>query len=206
MLRKWLMVLLSTTMIFPSPKEVNHEPFLLTEVDTKGMELNKLEDEFVVPNIGYDNIKKEIEIREKINKIVEERLNRIKEIHERQLEKEKIEKEKHKRTFLVTYYGSTYNECGNNHYITASGIPVSRGHIAVPRSIPFGSKIILEGNEYIATDTGNPKYICELPDGTLRVDIYVERLDSEIGNDYAYEKRINNMGTKTIEGELYIKE
>ena len=38
MLRKWLMVLLSTTMIFPSPKEVKQEPFRVTEVDTKGME------------------------------------------------------------------------------------------------------------------------------------------------------------------------
>ena len=130
---------------------------------------------------------------------------RLKQIEERELEEQKRleeEKNKHKRNFIVTYYGSTYNECGNNHFITASGVPVEEGHIAVPNNIPFGSKIILNGVEYLATDTGNPKYICELDDGTLRVDVFVARQYGE--SDYQYEKRVNNMGTKKIEGELYL--
>lgn len=148
-------------------------------------------------------VHRDIKSRELIKQKVNERIDKQIERQEK-AEQERIEKEKYKRTFIVTYYGSTYNECGNNHFITASGIPVQEGHIAVPRSIPFGSKIILDGIEYIATDTGNPKYICELSDGTLRVDVFVGRQYGE--NDYQYEKRVNNMGTKKIEGELYMKQ
>lgn len=133
---------------------------------------------------------------------------RIKEMYELKKElKEKEEKEKSKgqiRKFIVTYYCATFNSCGNTHFITKSGVPVQEGHIAVPTNIPLGSKIILEGREYIATDTGNPRYICELQDGTLRVDVFVGRWQGE--SDYQYEQRVISMGKKHIEGTLYIKE
>ena len=156
---------------------------------------------------NYYKLKEEFKIKQNIINRVNERFDKIEEQHrieEEKKRKEQEERDKHKRNFIVTYYGATYNECGNNHFITASGVPVEEGHIAVPRSIPFGSKIILEGKEYIATDTGNPKYICELSDGTLRVDVFIERQYGE--SDYQYEKRVNNMGTKKIVGELYMKE
>ena len=151
-------------------------------------------------------VHRDIKSRKLIKQKVNERIDRIEERHRQEEEKKRKEKEEklnHRRNFIVTYYGATYNECGNNHFITASGVPVEEGHIAVPRSIPFGSKIILEGKEYIATDTGNPKYICELSDGTLRVDVFIERQQGE--SDYQYEKRVNNMGAKKIVGELYLK-
>ena len=147
---------------------------------------------------NYYKLKEEFTTKQNIINRVNERFDKI----EEKKRKEEEEKLNHRRNFIVTYYGATYNECGNNHFITASGVPVEEGHIAVPRNIPFGSKIILEGKEYIATDTGNPKYICELSDGTLRVDVFVGRQYGE--NDYQYEKRVNNMGTKKIEGELYL--
>ena len=147
---------------------------------------------------NYYKLKEEFKTKQNIINKVNERFDRI----EEKKRKEEEEKLNHRRNFIVTYYGATYNECGNNHFITASGVPVEEGHIAVPRNIPFGSKIILEGKEYIATDTGNPKYICELSDGSLRVDVFVGRQYGE--NDYQYEKRVNNMGTKKIEGELYL--
>ena len=147
---------------------------------------------------NYCKLKEEFKTKQNIINRVNERFDKI----EEKKRKEEEEKLNHRRNFIVTYYGATYNECGNNHFITASGVPVEEGHIAVPRSIPFGSKIILEGKEYIATDTGNPKYICELSDGTLRVDVFVGKQYGE--NDYQYEKRVNNMGTKKIEGELYL--
>ena len=147
---------------------------------------------------NYHKLKEEFKTKQNIINRVNERFDKI----EEKKRKEEEEKLNHRRNFIVTYYGATYNECGNNHFITASGVPVEEGHIAVPRNIPFGSKIILEGKEYIATDTGNPKYICELSDGTLRVDVFVGRQYGE--NDYQYEKRVNNMGTKKIEGELYL--
>ena len=147
---------------------------------------------------NYHKLKEEFKTKQNIINRVNERFDKI----EEKKRKEEEEKLNHRRNFIVTYYGATYNECGNNHFITASGVPVEEGHIAVPRNIPFGSKIILEGKEYIATDTGNPKYICELSDGSLRVDVFVGRQYGE--NDYQYEKRVNNMGTKKIEGELYL--
>ena len=147
---------------------------------------------------NYCKLKEELKTKQNIINRVNERFDKI----EEKKRKEEEEKLNHRRNFIVTYYGATYNECGNNHFITASGVPVEEGHIAVPRNIPFGSKIILEGKEYIATDTGNPKYICELSDGSLRVDVFVGRQYGE--NDYQYEKRVNNMGTKKIEGELYL--
>ena len=147
---------------------------------------------------SYYKLKEEFKTKQNIINRVNERFDKI----EEKKRKEEEEKLNHRRNFIVTYYGATYNECGNNHFITASGVPVEEGHIAVPRNIPFGSKIILEGKEYIATDTGNSKYICELSDGSLRVDVFVGRQYGE--NDYQYEKRVNNMGTKKIEGELYL--
>ena len=147
---------------------------------------------------NYHKLKEEFKTKQNIINRVNERFDKI----EEKKRKEEEEKLNYRSNFIVTYYGATYNECGNNHFITASGVPVEEGHIAVPRNIPFGSKIILEGKEYIATDTGNPKYICELSDGTLRVDVFIERQYEE--NDYQYEKRVNNMGTKKIEGELYL--
>ena len=154
---------------------------------------------------NYCKLKEEFKTKQNIINRVNERFDKIEEQRRQEEEKKRKEEEEklnHRRNFIVTYYGATYNECGNNHFITASGVPVEEGHIAVPRNIPFGSKIILEGKEYIATDTGNPKYICELSDGTLRVDVFVGRQYGE--NDYQYEKRVNNMGTKKIEGELYL--
>ena len=148
---------------------------------------------------SYYKLKEEFKTKQNIINRVNERFDKI----EEKKRKEEEEKLNHRRNFIVTYYGATYNECGNNHFITASGVPVEEGHIAVPRNIPFGSKIILEGKEYIATDTGNPKYICELSDGTLRVDVFIERHYGE--SDYQYEKRVNNMGAKRIVGELYLK-
>jgi hypothetical protein len=137
-----------------------------------------------------DNLNKKKTEEERLRKELEEQKNKI--------------KENHYQTFILTYYGATYNECGNNKFITASGVPVKEGHIAVPKEIPFGSKIIINGNEYIATDRGNPKYICILNDGSIRVDIFVSRINGESTSQY--EKRIAKMGTKKIVGELHIKE
>ena len=188
---------------------------LLTPTNTVSASTN-VENEVTFNKINNDNtpkiheenyykLKEEFKTKQNIINRVNERFDKIEEQHRQKEKKRKEEEEKlnYRRNFIVTYYGATYNECGNNHFITASGVPVEEGHIAVPRSIPFGSKIILEGKEYIATDTGNPKYICELSDGTLRVDIFIERQYGE--NDYQYEKRVNNMGVKKIVGELYLK-
>ena len=200
-------ILIATLLTFPQTNTVDGFAIGydkdLKEKDIKAIsDLQIHEDEPFGLHKGYNNLQAKIEEYKKIQEAVQIRLEEIKLREEEKKRKEDEEKLTHQRNFIVTYYGATYNECGNNHFITASGVPVEEGHIAVPRNIPFGSKIILEGKEYIATDTGNPKYICELSDGTLRVDVFVGRQYGE--NDYQYEKRVNNMGTKKIEGKLYL--
>ena len=118
-------------------------------------------------------------------------------------EQQKNEPEWEEKTFIISYYGATYNECGNNKFITASGIPVKEGQVAVPKDIPFGSKLIINGIEYIATDRGNPNYIKTLSNGNIKVDVFIQRLSYE--TDYQYEKRINKLGVRKVVGKLLIK-
>ena len=63
---------------------------------------------------------------------------------------------KHLGTFRITHYCSCYYCCGGWGNATASGRPATVGRtIAVdPRVIPLGSKVIINGNVYIAEDTG----------------------------------------------------
>lgn len=190
MLRKWLMVLLSTAMLLPSPKKVIHEPFLLTEVDTKGMELNKPEDKFIVPNIGYDNIKKEIETREKINKLVEERLNRIKELHEKQLEKERVERESYNIDFCLTFYSRHPYENGG-YEVTSTGKPLRSGIVA-NNYYPINTRIILEtGEEYIVADRGSNKIF----NNEYRLDVFVDTYDTN---------KVKKMGKKYVKGKIIL--
>lgn len=199
---KRIVCLLSTSLLFTYPTNIQ-APFhnlaeqsiekqIDNEMVLKTNELGLIENPFITKTkkLKEENDKKKAE---------EERLRKQKELEEQK----KNEIENHKQMFILTYYGATYNECGNNKFITASGVPVREGHIAVPKEIPFGSKIIINGNEYIATDRGNPKYICMLNDGSIRVDIFISRRSGEPTSQY--EKRIKQMGTKKVVGELYIK-
>ena len=113
---------------------------------------------------------KEKALLEKYRKESEEAFKRDK------IRKEESKKEWH--NFILTYYSGSAKENGNSLMKTASGTKMVAGRtIAVPRSIPFGTKIYIKGHEYIAEDTGNPKYICVLPNGDIRVDIYVDSIN-----------------------------
>lgn len=200
MLTNRIVCLLSITLLFTFPTGSNISPFQTTQVVVKDTEGMVQVDRFgLLINPILEKLEKD-KIESEQKKVEELKLQK-----EKDLEKQKKNiKENHKQMFILTYYGATYNECGNDKFITASGIPVRQGHIAVPKEIPFGSKIIINGNEYIATDRGNPKYICMLNDGSIRVDIFISRRSGESTNQY--EKRIAKMGTQKIVGELYIKE
>lgn len=57
----------------------------------------------------------------------------------------------------VTYYCCEAYEhvCGDGDGLTATGIPVTPGVVAVdPEVIPLGSTVIIDGQEYLAADTG----------------------------------------------------
>ena len=108
-------------------------------------------------------------------------LEKYKKESEEAFKRDKIRKEESKKewhNFILTYYTGSIKENGNSLMKTASGTKMVAGRtIAVPRSIPFGTKIYIKGHEYIAEDTGNPKYICVLPNGDIRVDIYVDSIN-----------------------------
>ena len=57
----------------------------------------------------------------------------------------------------ITYYCCEPYEhiCGTGTGLTATGIPVAPGMVAVdPEVIPLGSTVIINGQEYLAADTG----------------------------------------------------
>lgn len=191
------MVFLSSTLFFTIPT-LNAKPFLANNIkeeaniemvhkDIFGLLINPVQEQYEKDKLESNRIKNE-------------------KIKQDELEKQKDIENSHERTFIVSYYGATESECGNSHFITSSGIPVQEGHIAVPKEIPFRSKVIINGVEYLATDRGNPRYICILDNNDIRVDIFVPRLNSEINSDYKYEKRIAKMGIKKVVGKLYLKE
>lgn len=84
----------------------------------------------------------------------------------------------------ITYYCCEAYEhiCGTGTGLTATGIPVAPGMVAVdPDVIPLGSTVIIDGQEYLAADTG----------GAIkgnRIDIAVETHQEAI-----------ELGTKTAE-------
>ncbi len=55
----------------------------------------------------------------------------------------------------VTAYTDDVNSCGKDDGITASGIHVEIGHIAMDDSVPFGTRVRIEGmGEFVVTDRG----------------------------------------------------
>lgn len=138
--------------------------------------------------IQYENEKKKAE---------EERLRKEKELEE---QKKKEENNKEWKTFVLTYYGLLESECGKTDGITASGRKISRGMIASPPQLKFGTKIIIEGNEYVVEDRGSSKYIKVNNDGSIRLDVYLPRLDGE--SDKEYYNRIQKQGVKRVKGYI----
>ena len=58
-------------------------------------------------------------------------------------------------TFKLTAYCACSKCCGKSNGITASGVKATAGRtVAVDSSIPFGTKLIIDGHTYIAEDRG----------------------------------------------------
>lgn len=58
-------------------------------------------------------------------------------------------------TYQLTAYCSCVKCCGKSDGITASGVRATAGRtVAVDSSIPFGTKLIINGHEYVAEDRG----------------------------------------------------
>jgi 3D (Asp-Asp-Asp) domain-containing protein len=61
-------------------------------------------------------------------------------------------------TAEVTSYSSDPSETDDTPTITASGSTVHEGTLACPRDYAFGTKVVIEGKEYICEDRMNRKY------------------------------------------------
>lgn len=82
-------------------------------------------------------------------------------------------------TMEVSYYCPCEICCGKTDGITASGLRAIEGvTVAVPNFIPLGTKIVIDGYEYIAQDRGG--YIIALDSNTIRVDIFVNSHDKAL--------------------------
>lgn len=69
---------------------------------------------------------------------------------------EKVEQQNKTETFVLTAYCACKKCCGKNDGITATGTKASEGRtIAVdPNKIPYGTKVVIDGQTYIAEDCG----------------------------------------------------
>jgi len=87
-------------------------------------------------------------------------------------EKQETEKVESLGNFTLTAYCSCSKCCGKNDGITATGVKAKQGEtIAVDtKVIPYGSKVKIKGNTYIAQDT-MARWVKEKYDGKI-IDIY----------------------------------
>ena len=71
------------------------------------------------------------------------------------------------RMVECTAYTSSEDECGKDDGITASGVKAVEGITVAADDIPLGTKVIIDGNEYIVQDRFGGGY-------RNRIDIYHE--------------------------------
>lgn len=106
---------------------------------------------------------------------------------------------KRKINIVATHYTNSVADCGNTKGVTASGVRASRGMVAVPKNIPFGTEIVLvdEGGnkqKVIAQDTGSA--IKWINADTMKIDVFVPN---------ATKKQILDMGVKHYTGYILEK-
>jgi len=64
------------------------------------------------------------------------------------------------KTVIIYAYSSEIEQTDDSPFITASGKRVRHGIIA-SNCLPFGSKVLVNGKEYVVEDRMNKKYSCE---------------------------------------------
>ena len=174
-------------------------PSTITPVHNKAMQIaEKRVDNNEMVEIQDLRLKKFMEQVEKdkakLEKKKAEEAKRQKELEEQKKNEPQLQ------TFVLTYYGLLSSECGNTKGITASGKRISRGMIASPPQLKFGTRIMIEGNEYVVEDRGSSKYIKVNNDGSIRLDVYLPKIDGESDNEYY--KRIQSKGVKRVQGYI----
>lgn len=207
MLKMTTALMLSTTTIMTSSIPMPFEKAKgLVEDDIQIEKLELLDEPHAYKTPKIVMMEKEFEKHriEREKKLEEERLRKL---EEERLRKEEEKRQAHQRwleqntkTFVLTYYGSTVNECGNDLGITASGKKVQSGMVASPPCLSFGTQIQIGDNVYVVEDRGHPDFIKQNNDGSIRLDVYIPRLSGE--STAQYEKRVNDMGVKRVQGVI----
>jgi len=155
--------------------------------------------------------------RSKEEQILEEELrlkNEIKIKKELALKKKDIEeiepvKDYQDVTLTISFYTALESENGKGraNMNAIGGKLVANQSIAVPRDIPFGSILEIEGyGKRVCDDRGSKKYIKWLNDEKthMKVDLYIARNKGE--SDSQYWKRVNALGiVRDVKAKLYIK-
>lgn len=92
----------------------------------------------------YKELQEEVQVENEYRKAMEEQYNKLSNYHYLG------------ECTLTAYCCEKYQHiCGTGTGITASGLPVQPGLVAVdPSVIPLGSTVIIDGVSYIAADTG----------------------------------------------------
>lgn len=154
-----------------------------------------------------------IEYMDSLNQTRKELNNTLELEHEVNIKKEQIQKTQEKDykevTLTLTFYTGLESENGKGMaYMNARGGKlIANQSIAVPRDIPFGSVLEIEGyNKRTVDDRGSKKYIKWLNDDKthMKVDLYIARNKGE--SDKKYWKRVSDMGViKDVKAKLYIK-
>lgn len=127
------------------------------------------------------------------------------------LEQVQAEKEKDYQdvTLTISFYTALESENGKGraNMNAIGGELTPNQSIAMPRDIPFGSILEIEGyGERVCDDRGSKKYIKWLNDDKthMKVDLYIAPKKGESNKQYW--ERVNNMGViKGVKAKLYIK-
>ena len=134
-------------------------------------------------------------------------------IKKEQVKLEQVQEEKEKDyqdvTLTISFYTALESENGKGraNMNAIGGTLTPNQSIAVPRDIPFGSVLEIEGyGKRVCDDRGSKKYIKWLDNEKthMKVDLYIARNKGE--NDRQYWKRVNALGiVKDVKAKLYIK-
>lgn len=202
MLKMTTALMLSTTIMTSSIPMPFEKAKGLVEDDIQIEKLELLDEPHAYKTPKMVMMEKEFEKHriEREKKLEEERLRKLEEEKLRKEEERQRWLEQNTKTFVLTYYGSTVNECGNDLGITASGKKVQSGMVASPPCLSFGTQIQIGDNVYVVEDRGHPDFIKQNNDGSIRLDVYIPRLSGE--STAQYEKRVNDMGVKRVQGVI----
>ena len=92
----------------------------------------------------------------------------------------------------LSYYTNSIAECGKNDGISANGTNINDGgnYVAAPSTIPFGTKLDIDGVIYTVVDRGGA---IGYSNGVMMLDVYVPGASQE---------QLNNLGVKFTKAQI----